>query len=81
MVNGCLHGTPPATITVDPWDILEQRHRAVGMLGYGVVHLLFFSSHRNTLLVISFTPLLLVTSPPIANSCFLSGTVTRLKLA
>ena len=77
IVAGSLHVIPPATITVNPWEILEQQSRAVGMLGYGVSHFLYFSSHRNTLLLSLIMPLLFV-CPPMANSCFFSVTVTRL---
>ena len=45
-----------------------------------VSHFLYFSSHRNTLLLISMTPqALLFVHPSMANSCFFSVTVTRLK--
>ena len=70
IVKGSQHVTPPATITDNPWEILEQLDRAVGMLGYGVSHLLYFSSHSHTLLLTSTTPLLFVFTP-MANSCML----------
>jgi len=56
----------------------DELYRAVCMSGYGLSHFLFFSFHRNTLLV-TFQISLIFVNPPIAKSCFLSGTVTRLK--